>query len=454
MDPEQAILIYCLKSLEAIRTSLIQQIPRDLFFDQDNQKLFDSIFYAFKSYGGHLLTEEEFKSILKRSRSVQNPEDQKRLLGLYWALTSQTPPSSPIEFYIKELIEVYTHKTVEASVEAASQLLRKNQAAQALNLLEKSNYQIKNIVKSKSMRGEWYGDNALARYQLVVDKKNNPEKFRGTLSGYPQFDRVTKGFKPGQLIVLAGRAKSGKSIFMVNITRNLLQREKRVLYVAIEGGLDLPTLRMDSVLSGVSYEALQDGSTSPEELAKYHQTMQSIQGTKNFHLWEVPAKVCTSTLIGQKIDELTNLYGTFDLVIVDHVGLMGSDDPEVRKEQDWLKLGSICLDLKNIAGDRRVPIITPIHVNKEASKRKSDYTGEDVGRSLQVVQNVDMIVSWRLQDPENTKMCGAGTVMLGIPETRDSKNKLIELYVDFNQMSIIEKTDQVGLSPVGSTPSV
>lgn len=447
MNIERDLLVYCLKSMEALRVVLTQQVSADLFLNHDNRKMFASILYAFKHFGGTLMSEEELKSILASSKSMQDPEEQVRFVCLYTALVQSSIPTSSVQFYIQELRKLFKKEKLASSMKAALGLLQSNQVDQALDLIEKNTYKMKSLVRFGSMKGEFYGDKAMDRYQLLLDKKHNPQKFMGVMTGFSQFDKVTKGFRPGQLIVLSGRAKSGKSIFMVNVTCNVLAQGKKVLYVAIEGGLDLPVLRMDSIISGVPYEALQDGSASDADFAKYYQTMKSLQGTKNFYLWQVSPQACTSFLIEQKIQELKAMYGTFDLVVVDHMGLMGTDSTEARREMDWLRLGSISLDLKNVALDNEVPIITPFHVTREAAKKKENYSGDDLGRSQQVVQNVDMVLSWRMSDPEEFKMCGAGTIFLDIPDTRDSKNKLIELVVDFNQMSVQEKPDQIFIGP-------
>src|SRR5205085_6317118 len=45
----------------------------------------------------------------------------------------------------------------------------------------------------------------------------NPDKLRGLPTGFTDFDKLTGGLRPGDLIIVAGRPSMGKSTFAVNM---------------------------------------------------------------------------------------------------------------------------------------------------------------------------------------------------------------------------------------------
>src|SRR5262249_47382763 len=53
--------------------------------------------------------------------------------------------------------------------------------------------------------------------QALYDRK---DQVTGVPSGFTDLDRVTLGFQPGDLIIIAGRPSMGKSSFAVNIVEN------------------------------------------------------------------------------------------------------------------------------------------------------------------------------------------------------------------------------------------
>src|SRR5690606_35907138 len=82
----------------------------------------------------------------------------------------------------------------------------------------------------------------------------------GLSTGFPTLDKVTSGFQPGQLILLAGRPGMGKSSAGLQIARHAAEAGgDHVLFVSYEmTRLELLT-RMISMAVGVSSKDLRTG---------------------------------------------------------------------------------------------------------------------------------------------------------------------------------------------------
>lgn len=48
-------------------------------------------------------------------------------------------------------------------------------------------------------------------------------------TGFPDLDKLTGGFKKGELILIAGRPAMGKTSFALSIMENILNQDKKVL---------------------------------------------------------------------------------------------------------------------------------------------------------------------------------------------------------------------------------
>src|SRR6201999_3874245 len=63
----------------------------------------------------------------------------------------------------------------------------------------------------------------------IDDAHSNPEKMRGLATGFTDFDKMTGGLRPGDLVIVAGRPSMGKSTLAVNMAEYAALRaaEKR-----------------------------------------------------------------------------------------------------------------------------------------------------------------------------------------------------------------------------------
>jgi len=72
-------------------------------------------------------------------------------------------------------------------------------------------------------------------------------------TGWPQMDRLLYGgFSRGELNIFAGGSGSGKSLVMMNIALNWLQRGLSGVYVSLELSEELTSLRTDAMLTSMS----------------------------------------------------------------------------------------------------------------------------------------------------------------------------------------------------------
>lgn len=437
MDLEKALLVYCLKSTKAIDLTILKRLTKDQFSTFDHQKIFDILIWTYRKYKC-LLTEEILKQLLDKS-SVRDPQDQKRLSLLFFELSQATIPTPPPEFIINEFIEKYVKEQLESTIKGAAGLLRDKNTDKALSTLKSSVVRLTTLASDEKLEEGYIGDDTSTRLQSYTDKKANPTKFGGLSTGYPRFDIETNGLQKGQICVVLGAPKSAKSILLINIAHHAVKEGKRVLFVVNEGGRDLVLRRYTSLDAGVNYSNLRDGKLSEEEELRFKQSLDANNKSKLLYVCSIPPILCTTSLINSKIDDL-EVDGKFDLVIIDYLGLMDSDNPSIKKEDDWKKLGSITLELKSMAMIRQLPIITVHHVNRDGAKKKgTSYTMTDISRSYEVTKHVDLLVSWKVVNPDEFDLLHSGDITMKITASRDSAPALIELYAELAHMKIEEK---------------
>lgn len=437
MNPEKLVLASCLKHIKMVELLAVRKVTKDQFSAFDHQKLFEVVQWVHRKYKS-LVTEPVLKQLLERS-ALKGQEDHKRILLLFHELSQVVLPDSPPEFIVDQLVDKYIEEKLSETLRSTAVLVRDKNIDGALSSLKSMVTRLTTFNSEDKLEEGYIGDDAKQRFQNYLDKKNSPGTFGGLSTGYSQFDNETNGLQKGQVVVVMGAPKSAKSIFLINVAYNAVKNGKRVLFVVNEGGRDLVLRRFASLDAGINYTNLRDGKLSAEEEAKYKSHIDVFDKSRTLHVCSIPPVICTTSLIASKMEDLSG-DGKFDLVIIDYMGLMESDNAVTRKEEDWKKLGSIALELKSMAMVKQVPILTVFHVSREGHKKKGAFYGmTDISRSWEILKTIDMLISWRVDNPDEFDILHSGSITLKIAASRDSAPALIELWADLHTMSIKEK---------------
>lgn len=450
MNLEKSFLAWCLRSEKTLDLITLKRFQLSYLVVPDHQKLFELLEWVHKKYHC-LLTEPILKQILAKSVN-KTDEEQKRLILLFHELSTLPNPEAPDTFFVDQLIDLFLKRSLEENIKSAAVLLRDKKPEDALFFLKSKLAKLSTATSDDQLEEGYLGDATKEIYQEYTDKKNHPESFGGIKTGFPRLDAETNGLQKGQVIVLLGKEKSAKSIGLLNIAHNVANQKKRVLLIVNEGGKQLVQRRYAALDAGIGYSKLRDGALSPEDETKLTQSLAKLENSKYLFISSIPPVLCTTSMINSKLEEL-EITGQFDLIIIDFLGLMDSDNPSVRKEDDWKKLGSITLELKSLAMLKRIPILTVMHVNREAAKRGGEsFRTSDVSRSFEIGKYIDALISWKVVNEEEFRILHMGDIILEIAAARDSAPVRVELFADLNKMSIVEKSILGVSSPTVSAP--
>jgi len=99
-----------------------------------------------------------------------------------------------------------------------------------------------------------------SRVEELMYIADHPEEVEHakTMSGYPSLDKVTSGFKPGELIILAARPSMGKTAFSLNLLLNAaIGQKKSVVFFSLEMTSQSIVDRMLSTEAGISMSNIQ-----------------------------------------------------------------------------------------------------------------------------------------------------------------------------------------------------
>jgi len=208
----------------------------------------------------------------------------------------------------------------------------------------------------------------------------------GIPTGFREFDRLTAGLQPGDLIIIAGRPSMGKTALALNIGYNAanitgkavaffsLEMSKLQLGIRLLGfdaGIDASRLRT-GFLKDKEWELLTESASRLSEMPIY------IDDTSSISVLEMKAK-CRRL---KKNHEL-------GLVIVDYLQLVqGHKSYESRQ----LEISDISRMLKALAKDLNVPVIALSQLNRRVEERQNKRPQlADLRESGAIEQDADVI---------------------------------------------------------------
>jgi replicative DNA helicase len=223
----------------------------------------------------------------------------------------------------------------------------------------------------------------------IDDWHANPGKLRGLPTGFTDFDKITGGLRPGDLVIVAGRPSMGKSTLAVNMAEYAAVHNAKRASVAIFS-LEMPSeqlvTRMLASIGGVSLASLRSGNISDDDWVRITSATSQLSESKVF-IDETPA--LTPTELRARARRIKREHG-LDLVVVDYLQLMTVPGT---KENRATEIGEISRGLKVLAKELGIPVIALSQLNRAVEQRESKKPiMSDLRESGSIEQDADMIL--------------------------------------------------------------
>jgi replicative DNA helicase len=218
---------------------------------------------------------------------------------------------------------------------------------------------------------------------------SNPDKMRGLATGFTDFDKMTGGLRPGDLVIVAGRPSMGKSTLAVNMAEYAAVNPSIRAPVAIFS-MEMPSeqiiTRMLASIGGVPLGSLRSGRIADEDWARITSATSQLSEAKIF-IDETPA--LSPTDLRARARRLKREHG-LGLVVVDYLQLMQVPG---NRENRATEIAEISRGLKVLAKELAVPVIALSQLNRGVEQREHKKpVMSDLRESGAIEQDADMIL--------------------------------------------------------------
>ncbi len=261
------------------------------------------------------------------------------------------------------------------------------------DLLNTTEEKIFNV--TKNFLKQDYKDMGTALAQAVNridDLRTKTEEISGVPSGFPSLDRVTFGWQPTDLIILAARPAVGKTAFALNLARNAALNPGRptpVAFFSLEMGAAQLVQRILSAESEIPLEKINRGKMEDYEYQQLH--TKGIKKLETAPIFIDDTAALNIFEFRAKARRLVNKHKV-GLIIIDYLQLMsGSAEKNGNREQE---ISTISRNLKALAKELNIPIIALSQLSRAVETRKESKIPQlsDLRESGAIEQDADMVM--------------------------------------------------------------
>lgn len=258
----------------------------------------------------------------------------------------------------------------------------------------------------------------------VVDNVMSPAKdgITGIPTTYADFDAVTRGLQPSDLIILAARPSVGKTAFALNVAMRVALSIGRCVGVfSLEMSEMQLAQRMISLWSKIAQDKLTTGKLTKEEGLRFFEAA-DLMSTAPIYINETPA---LSTLeLRSQARRLKAEHG-LDLIIIDYLQLMRSSR---RTDSRELEISDISRSLKALAKELNVPIIALSQLNRKVEERTDKRPMlSDLRESGAIEQDADIVLFLHREEMYKPDTPKKGIAELIIGKHRNGRTGTVEL---------------------------
>jgi len=332
------------------------------FYRPDHRLIFEALAeLAAASHPGDVVTVSE--QLERRGQLVQAGG-----LAYLGTLARDTPTAANVRAYATIVRErAMLRRLLEAGRRIAASVFAE-QGQSARELVDEAERLVFEIAE-QGARGRDGAVRVSALLPPLIDKidewHSNPEKLRGLATGFTDFDRLTGGLRPGDLLVIAGRPSMGKTTLAVNIAEFAAVNPEIRASVAIFS-MEMPSeqlvTRMLSSIGHVPLNSIRSGRISDDDWVRITGATSQLSEAKIFI---DESAGLTPTELRARARRIKREHG-LGLVVVDYLQLMQVTGS---KENRATEIAEISRSLKALAKELQLPVIALSQLNRGVEQR-------------------------------------------------------------------------------------
>lgn len=305
----------------------------------------------------------------------------------------------------------------------------------AFDVLARGQQRLNNILQSEPCELETTREVLRRMMEKAARRHELAGELDGLSTGYTDLDDILKGLKGGQLIVLAGRPKMGKTTLAMNIAEHIATiQKKRIAVHSLEMQADDLLERSCCSIGRVLHEEVRSWNMSNEVASRF--TMATKLLAESEILISRPRNVRIEQLIAQT--RRAHAENPLSLVVIDYLQLINVAGAERRD----IGIGEVTRQLKLMATELDIPVILLSQLNRSLESRPDKRPmASDLRDGGSIEQDADIVIFvyrdevYDKQSPDK----GTAEIIVGLQRSGPTGTVRLKSRLDMCRFDLLER---------------
>lgn len=383
VDIEEAVLGALLLEPNSVADVMDVLVP-ECFYKEANRKVFKAI--------SALASRHDAVDIYTVAQELKKTEDLETVGGPYYLsqLSMKIGAAAHLDYHTKILVQKYIQREL-ISISYEVQKDAFDDSITVDDLLDGTQQKIFTLA-DRNMKRETQSvqdviNEAIDDLQSVQLREDG---LSGVPSGYTGIDRVTLGWQPSDLVIIAARPSMGKTAFVLTMARNMtIDHKVPVAFFSLEMASKQLVKRLMISETGLSADKIKGGKKL--EAYEWKQLNDRLNALSQAPLYIDDTPSLSIYEFRSKARRLVSSAGV-KLIIIDYLQLM-TGPPELKgmREQE---VSAISRSLKAIAKELDVPILALSQLSRAVETRGGAKRPQlsDLRESGAIEQDADIVM--------------------------------------------------------------
>ena len=361
---------------------VIDILQPEAFYKESHQLIFSSIISLFEK--------QEPIDIKTVSFQLKKDGNLNIVGGDYYLieLSQKVSSSAHIEFHSRIILQKFIQRKL---ISISNDIIEDSydETSDVFDLLDKAESKIYDISQRNLKKDTQSAEDLVLAAKKKIEEISKKEGLSCIASGFGEIDRLTSGWQPSDLIIVAARPGMGKTAFTLSMARNItVENNIPVAFFSLEMSAIQLITRLISSETGLNSEKLRTG-----KLEKFEWELLNVKVTnlENAPLYIDDTPSLSIFELRAKARRLSSQFG-IKLIVVDYLQLMtlGSSQKTGNREQE---ISTISRNLKALAKELDIPIIALSQLSRAVELRGGTKRPilSDLRESGAIEQDADIV---------------------------------------------------------------
>lgn len=361
---------------------VIDILSPEAFYKEAHKHIFEAIFKLFES--------SEPVDLLTVSSQLKKDEKLDLVGGDFYliSLTQRVSSSAHIEFHARIILQKFIQRSL---IKISNEIIEEayDETKDVFDLLDNAEAKLYEVTQGNVKKSTETAQSLVIQAKKKIEDISNKEGLSGIPTGFDKLDKLTSGWQPSDLIIVAARPGMGKTALTLTMARNIaVDFNQAVAFFSLEMSSVQLITRLISSETGLSSEKLRTGKLEKHEWEQLNVKVKTLEKAPLF-IDDTPSLSIFD--LRAKARRLKSQYD-IKVIMIDYLQLMtaGGSQKGGNREQE---ISTISRNLKALAKELNVPVIALSQLSRAVETRGGSKRPllSDLRESGAIEQDADIV---------------------------------------------------------------